>query len=133
MATTFKYADQSDLKNYFNNFGDYDSKVQVYPKSYSLNLAVFQDTGYADGFFVNGDEKTKVGDTPNSNGEFRYYADDNYIQYFDSTLTTDTVFEQVYETGVDFETFINQVQIDCANQNLLQNFVLSFVLHHAES
>lgn len=114
MATTFKYADQSDLKNYFNNFGDYDSKVQVYPKSYSLNLVVFQDTGYADGFFVNGDEKTKVGDTPNSNGEFRYYADDNYIQYFDSTLTTDTVFEQVYETGVDFETFINQQLVNAS-------------------
>ena len=29
-VTTFKYASQSDLKNYFNNFGDYDQKTQIF-------------------------------------------------------------------------------------------------------
>ena len=28
MATDFTYATQSDFQNYFNNFGDYDQKVQ---------------------------------------------------------------------------------------------------------
>ena len=30
MATNFKYASQSDLQNYFNRFGDYDQKVQIF-------------------------------------------------------------------------------------------------------
>ena len=56
MATTFKYATQSDLKNYFNNFGDFDQKVQIYPTLTSGNLHLFRDCGYVDSFFINGEE-----------------------------------------------------------------------------
>ena len=56
MATTFKYASQSDLKNYFNNFGDYDQKVQIYPTLTSGNLHLFRDCGYVDTLFINGEE-----------------------------------------------------------------------------
>lgn len=37
MATDFKYASQSDLKNYFNRFGDFDQKVQIFPTETSGN------------------------------------------------------------------------------------------------
>ena len=114
MATNFSYATQSDLKNYFNNFGDYDQKIQVFPSGYALNMATFQDSGYADMLFVNGEEQTKVTDTPNSNGEWRYTASTNLLQYFDSTLTTSTVHEQVFETGVDFSTFIDQQLVNAS-------------------
>lgn len=121
MATNFKYASQSDLKNYFNNFGDFDQKTQIFPSGYALNMATFQDSGYADGFFVNGEEQTKVTDTPNSNGEWKYTATTNLLQYFDSTLTTTTVNEQVFETGVDFSTFIDQQLVNASMElnNLL--------------
>ena len=38
MATTFKYASQSDLKNYFNSFGDYDQKTQIFNWKKQLDL-----------------------------------------------------------------------------------------------
>jgi phage gp36-like protein len=116
MATNFKYASQSDLKNYFNNFGDFDQKTQIFPSGYALNMATFQDSGYTDMLFVNGEEQTKVTDTPNSNGEWKYTASTNLLQYFDSTLN-----EQVFETGADFETFIDQQLVNASMElnNLL--------------
>ena len=108
MATDFTYATQSDFQNYFNNFGDYDQKVQIFPTALSLNIISFQDSGYVAALFKNGDELTKVSDTPNSNGEFKYVEAENYTQYFDSTLTSSTIHEQVFEAGTDFETFIDQ-------------------------
>ena len=121
MATNFSYATQSDLKNYFNNFGDYDQKIQIFPKATALNMIVFRDSGYADTFFVNGDEQTKVSDTPNSNGEWKYTASTNLLQYYDSTISSDTLHEQVYESGVDFETFIDQQLVNASMElnNLL--------------
>ena len=121
MATNFKYASQSDLKNYFNNFGDFDQKTQIFPSGYALNMVAFQDSGYTDMLFVNGEEQTKVTDTPNSNGEWKYTASTNLLQYFDSTLTTTTVNEQVFETGADFETFIDQQLVNASMElnNLL--------------
>tara|TARA_Y100000593_G_scaffold93010_2_gene186382 strand:+ start:156 stop:1181 length:1026 start_codon:yes stop_codon:yes gene_type:complete len=114
MATTFKYATQSDLINYFNNFGDYDQKVQIFPSGYALNMVTFQDSGYVSALFKNGDELTKVGDTPNSNGEFRYVESENYTQYFDSTLTSSTVYEQVFEAGIDFQSYIDQQLVNAS-------------------
>ena len=57
MATTFKYAEQTDLKNYFNNFGDYDQKTQIFPSSSLSDLHSFLDVGYVTMLFVNGVEQ----------------------------------------------------------------------------
>jgi len=121
MATNFKYASQSDLKNYFNNFGDFDQKTQIFPTSTALNLHTFQDSGYVGVFFVNGEEATKVTDTPNSNGEFKYTASTNIVEYFNSNYSSTTVNEQVFEAGVDFETFIDQQLVNASMElnNLL--------------
>lgn len=114
MATNFTYATQSNLKNYFNNFGDYDQKVQIFPKATALNMVTFYDTGNVDAFFVNGVEKTKTGSTPSSNGEWKYTAADNLVQYYDSTISTATLHEQVFEAGVDFEGFIDQQLVNAS-------------------
>ena len=124
MATTFRYASQSDLKNYFNNFGDYDQKTQIFPSSTALNIHVFQDSGYAKLLFLNGEElgaMNSAGDTPNSNGEWLYVDATNKIQYFHSGYTSTTINEQVFEVGVDFESFINQQLVNASMElnNLL--------------
>ena len=86
--TGFKYASQSDLKNYFNRFGDFDQKVQIYPSSVSGSyLHTFQDTGYVDTLFINGDELGAAnGDEPNAAGEWWYIAATNEVQYFHNVI-----------------------------------------------
>ena len=114
MATDFSYATQTDLKNYFNNFGDFDQKVQIFPTSSALNIHTFQDTGYVSMLFINGDEGTKVTSTPNTNGDFKYIADENVVVYFNSGYTATTVHEQIFEAGVDFATFIDQQLVNAS-------------------
>ena len=125
MATNFKYASQSDLQNYFNRFGDFDQKVQIFPTSTSSSLHTFQDSGYVGLLFINGDEQgasNSDGDTPNSNGEWLYTSAENKLEYYNSAYTSTTVHEQVFELGVDFSTFIDQQLV---NASLELNNLLS--------
>ena len=126
MATTFKYATQSDLKNYFNNFGDYDQKVQIYPTLTSGNLHLFRDCGYVDTFFINGEEiaaaQSSSGDV-DTNGEWFYASATNQLEYYNSNYSSTTINEQVFETGVDFSTFIDQQLVNASMElnNLLDS------------
>ena len=113
--TTFSYATQADLKNYFNNFGDFDQKVQIFPSSTSANLHTFQDTGYIELLFVNGDELgAEHGSEPGSNGQWRYVEAENKVEYFDSTYSSTNVSDQVFEGGLDFATFIDQQLVNAS-------------------
>jgi len=110
MATNFKYATQSDLQNYFNRFGDFDQKVQLYNPVTVSNLHQFHNCGLVQVLFINGNEVTgaEEGSEPNSNGEWRYVEAEDVLQYYDSTLSSTTVNEQVFEAGIDFSDFIDQ-------------------------
>ena len=124
MATTFKYATQSDLKNYFNNFGDFDQKVQIYPTLTSGNLHLFRDCGYVDTLFINGEEIAAAQSTSgavDSNGEWFYASATNQLEYYNSNYSSTTINEQVFEVGVDFATFINQQLVNASMElnNLL--------------
>tara|TARA_Y100001938_G_scaffold140086_1_gene207815 strand:- start:8041 stop:9033 length:993 start_codon:yes stop_codon:yes gene_type:complete len=124
MATNFKYASQSDLKNYFNNFGDFDQKTQIYPTLTSGNLHLFRDCGYVDTFFVNGEELAAAQSTSgavDSNGEWFYASATNQLEYYNSNYSSTTINEQIFETGVDFATFIDQQLVNASMElnNLL--------------
>ena len=124
MATNFKYASQSDLKNYFNSFGDFDQKVQIYPTLTSGNLHLFRDCGYVDTFFINGEEIAAAQSTSgavDSNGEWFYASATNQLEYYNSNYSSTTINEQVFETGVDFSTFIDQQLVNASMElnNLL--------------
>ena len=111
MATNFKYASQSDLKNYFNNFGDFDQKVQIFPTLTSGNLHLFRDCGYVDTLFVNGEELAAAQSTSgavDTNGEWFYASATNQLEYYNSNYSSTTINEQIFEVGVDFSTFIDQ-------------------------
>ena len=68
MATTFKYASQSDLKNYFNNFGDFDQKVQIFNWKLSItdwyddtiDLYYASNTGLITQLYFDGNEVDKI-------------------------------------------------------------------------
>lgn len=125
MATNFKYASQTDLQNYFNRFGDFDQKVQIFPSTTSSSLHTFHDSGYVGVLFVNGDEQgasNSDGDTPNANGEWLYTSAENKLEYYNSAYTSTTIHEQVFELGVDFSTFIDQQLV---NASLELNNLLS--------
>ena len=124
MATTFKYASQSDLKNYFNNFGDYDQKTQIFPTLTSGNLHLFRDCGYIDTFFINGEEIAAAQSTSgavDSNGEWFYASTTNQLEYYNSNYSSTTINEQVFEAGVDFSTFADQQLVNASMElnNLL--------------
>ena len=124
MATTFKYATQSDLKNYFNSFGDYDQKVQIYPTLTSGNLHLFRDCGYVDTLFINGEEIAAAQSTSgavDSNGEWFYASATNQLEYYNSNYSSTTINEQVFEAGVDFSTFADQQLVNASMElnNLL--------------
>ena len=117
MATNLKYATQSDLQNYFNRFGDFDQKVQIYPTLTSGNLHLFRDCGYVDTLFINGEEIAAAQSTSNavdSNGEWFYASTTNQLEYYNSNYSSTTINEQVFESGVDFATFIDQQLVNAS-------------------
>tara|TARA_R110000824_G_scaffold351026_1_gene537910 strand:- start:2158 stop:3138 length:981 start_codon:yes stop_codon:yes gene_type:complete len=124
MASNFKYATQSDLQNYFNRFGDFDQKMQIYNAVTDSNLHQFHNCGLVQVLFINGDEVTGAENTdePNANGEWRYIEEQDVLQYYDDTLTATTIHEAVVEAGLDFSTFIDQQLV---NASLELNNLLS--------
>ena len=124
MATDFKYASQSDLKNYFNRFGDFDQKVQIFPTETSGNNHFFRDSGYVDTLFVNGSEQAVAQDNfdlVNSDGKWCYNSSTNDVKYQNSAYSSTTIHEQVFESGVDFSDFIDQQLVNASMElnNLL--------------
>ena len=117
MATDFKYASQSDLKNYFNRFGDFDQKVQIFPILTSGNLHLFRDSGYVDTLFLNGEELAAAQSTSgavDTNGEWFYNSSTNQVEYYNSSYSSTTINEQVFEAGIDFATFIDQQLVNAS-------------------
>ena len=117
MATNFKYASISDLKKYFNRVNDFDSKVQIFPTLTSGNLHLFRDSGYVDTLFLNGEELAAAQSTSgavDSNGEWFYNENTNQVEYYNSSYSSTTINEQVFESGVDFTTFLNQSLVDAS-------------------
>ena len=117
MATNFKYAGISDLTKYFNRVNDFDSKVQIFPTLTSGNLHLFRDSGYVSQLFVNGEELAAAQSTSNavdSNGEWFYASGTNQVEYYNSNYSSTTINEQMFEAGVDFESFLNQTLVDAS-------------------
>ena len=117
MSTNFKYASQSDLQNYFNKFGEYDQKIQIFPTLTSGNLHLFRDCGYVNTLFINGEEiasaQSSSGDV-DTNGEWYYASSTNQLEYYNSGYSSTTVNEQVFEAGMDFATYIDQQLVNAS-------------------
>lgn len=124
-VTSFKYASISDLSNYFNQAGDFDSKKQIFNPTTNSNLHTFHDSGFADNFYINGEEQTNLSDgsTPNQNGEWLYTATSNKLEYYNDTLSATTINNQIFEVGVDFTNFLNQQLVNASMElnNLLDS------------
>ena len=123
MASDFKYASQSDLEMYFSEYHNFDSKRQVFGWTTSSNLHQAHNSGLVNVLFVNGDEVTASENTdePNANGEWRYIEEQDVLQYYDDTLTSTTVNNQIFEAGKDFQTFMAQQLVNASMElnNLL--------------
>ena len=115
-VTTFKYATQSDLKNYFNRIGDYDQKVQIFPRTYSSNKVLLYDTGPVDVLFYNGADLggPEGSISVSNNGEWHYDASEDYVILHQSGIDATTMHEQIYEAGVDFTTYIDQQLVNAS-------------------
>ncbi len=122
-VTSFKYATQSDLTNYFNRVNDFSSKRQIFSPVTNSNLHQFHNCGLVEVLFVNGNEVTasENADEPNANGEWRYIEEQDVLQYYDDTLTSTTVNNQIFEAGKDFQTFMDQQLVNASMElnNLL--------------
>lgn len=116
MASNFKYASQSDLQNYFNRFGDFDQKTQIYNPVTGSNLHQFHNCGLVQVLFINGDEVTvsENTDEPNANGEWRYVEEQDVLEYYNDGYSAITINEQVFEAGIDFSTFIDQQLVNAS-------------------
>ena len=115
MASNFRYAGIADLTKYFNRVNDFDSKVQIFPTLTSGNLHLFRDSGYVSQLFVNGEELAAAQSTSNavdSNGEWYYASGTNQVEYYNSNYSSTTINEQIFEAGVDFNTFLEQSLTD---------------------
>ena len=123
-VTSFKYASISDLSNYFNKMGDFDSKIQIFPTLTSGNLHLFRDSGYVDTFFINGEEQASPQGTSgavDSNGEWFYNSSTNQLEYYNSNYSATTIHNQIFEVGKDFTDFLNQQLVNASMElnNLL--------------
>ena len=122
--TSFKYATISDLSNYFNNAGDFDSKFQIFPTLTSGNLHLFRDCGYIDTLFINGEEQAAAQSTSgavDTNGEWFYNSATNQLEYYNSNYSSTTIHNQIFEGGKDFTDFLNQQLVNASMElnNLL--------------
>ena len=123
-VTSFKYASISDLSNYFNKMGDFDSKIQIFPTLTSGNLHLFRDSGFVDTFFINGEEQAAAQSTSgavDSNGEWFYNSGTNQVEYYNSNYSATTIHNQIFEVGKDFTDFLNQQLVNASMElnNLL--------------
>ena len=123
-VTGFKYATISDLSNYFNKMGDFDSKIQIFPTLTSGNLHLFRDCGYVDTLFINGEEQAAAQGTSgavDSNGEWFYNSATNQVEYYNSNYSSTTIHNQMFEAGKDFTDYLNQQLVNASMElnNLL--------------
>ena len=89
MATTFAYATQSDLQNYFNGYAEFDQKTQIFPTETSGNNHFFRDSGLVNAFFVNGSEQASAQadfDNVNGDGQWCYRSDNNDLKLLENIL-----------------------------------------------
>ena len=110
-VTSFKYAGISDLTAYFNQADSFDSKRQLFPTETSGSNHFFRDSGYVDSFFVNGSEQASPQadfDNVNGDGQWCYRSDNNDLKYQNSTYSSTTINNQIFEAGKDFTDFLNQ-------------------------
>ena len=115
MATDFKYCGISVLTRYVNKIADYDKKFQIFNPTTNSNLHTFQDTGYVDTLFINGEEQgTANTDTPNANNEWWYISATNKVEYYNDGYSSTTINEQVFEAGEDFDTYLTQELINAS-------------------
>ena len=116
-VTDFKYASINDLKNYFNHYADFDQKVQIFPTSYTTNKVFFQDSGLVETLFYNGVEQgspeSLIGDV-DGNNEWFYDSATNTTYFYTELLTSSTMHEQIWESGIDFTTFMNQQLVNAS-------------------
>ena len=125
-VTSFKYASISDLSNYFNKMGDFDSKIQIFPTLTSGNLHLFRDCGYVDTLFINGEEQAAAQSTSgavDSNGEWFYNSATNQVEYYNSNYSSTTIHNQIFEAGKDFTDYLNQQLVNASMElnNLLDS------------
>ena len=125
-VTSFKYASISDLSNYFNKMGDFDSKIQIFPTLTSGNLHLFRDCGYVDTLFINGEEQAAAQGTSgavDSNGEWFYNSATNQVEYYNSNYSSTTIHNQIFEAGKDFTDYLNQQLVNASMElnNLLDS------------
>ena len=123
-VTSFSYAGITDLSNYFNKMGEYDSKIQIFPTLTSGNLHLFRDSGFVDTFFINGEEQAAAQGTSgavDSNGEWFYNSGTNQLEYYNSNYSATTIHNQIFEVGKDFTDFLNQQLVNASMElnNLL--------------
>tara|TARA_R110002020_G_scaffold462445_1_gene681938 strand:+ start:640 stop:1617 length:978 start_codon:yes stop_codon:yes gene_type:complete len=122
MATDFKYCDISTLTRYVNRIADFDKKFQLFNPSTSSNLHTFQDTGYVDVLFINGEEQATANtDTPNANNEWWYISATNKVEYYNDGYSSTTINEQIFEAGEDFTTYLNQELVNASLE--LHNYI----------
>ena len=115
MATNFKYASISVLTQYVNKISDFDKKRQLFNPTTDSNLHTFEDTGHVDLLFINGAEQgSQNGDTPNANNEWWYIEATNKIEYYNDGYSSTTINEQVFEAGIDFQTYLNQELVNAS-------------------
>ena len=115
--TNFKYAGISDLTKYFNRVDDFDSKRQIFPTETSGSNHFFRNSGLVDTLFINGSEQGAAQsdfDSVNSDGKWCYNSGQNDVKFQHSGYSSTTVNEQMFEAGVDFETFLNQALVDAS-------------------
>ena len=115
MATNFRYASITILTQYVNKISDFDKKRQLFNPTTNSNLHTFEDTGHVEILFINGAEQgSQNGDTPNANNEWWYLEGTNKVEYYNDGYSSTTVNEQVFEAGVDFQSYLQQELVNAS-------------------
>ena len=116
-VTTFKYADQDDLRKVFPQAGQYHNKIRLidFTETATSNLynayPGLMGTPGTFLLFFNGQEGAKVTSEPASAKQWRYTSDSDTLEVFHTADPNDAV---VVEVGDDKDTFFNQILVDAS-------------------
>ena len=100
------YADvENDLQYIEPNINNYNLRRALpsnWVASGTTDLYNLHSAGYVDQLFKDGEEMTKVSDTPNAEDEFRYVASTGVLQFFQENTSTSILNSIVIESGQDW-------------------------------
>ena len=115
VTSTIEYCTDSDVYQVYPGINAVDGKTRLYggwvAHGTTDNLYEMHNSGYSAVLYKDGDDfGAEHSGTPGSNGQWLYVEAEDKIQYFKTSTSVATLNASIWETGLDFETLLQNAR-----------------------